>query len=134
MEQVQEPALDQLRLAQRRGDAQQRLVGEEDRALGHRVDVAGEAQVGERRDEIGLEAAAAREPVELLRREREPGEEIDRLREPRGDQEVAPRRQLAHEALEHRAPVHPLAEVRLQHRQLVQVGQEGTGIHALLAR
>jgi hypothetical protein len=42
VEQVDEAALDELRLGQRRHDAQQRLVCEADTAFGHGIHVAGE--------------------------------------------------------------------------------------------
>jgi hypothetical protein len=60
--QVQEPRLDELRLGQRRGDAQDRLVGETDGAFGQRVHVAGEAQSRQLVEEARREAAAARHP------------------------------------------------------------------------
>ena len=52
---------------QGRRHAQDRLVGEERRALGHGVHVAGEAQLSEMIEEVFSEAARARQPLELLR-------------------------------------------------------------------
>ncbi len=46
------------------------------------------------------------------------------LLESGGEEKVAPARQCAHEELEHRALVHALVEIGLQHGELVQIGQQ----------
>ena len=67
MQNVDQPRFDQLRLRQRRGDPQDRLIGEEHRALGHGMHVAGEAQRGEIIEQVVPEAAGALEPVDFGR-------------------------------------------------------------------
>ena len=52
MQQVDQPRLDQLRLRDRRGDAQDRLVRKKYRAFRHRMHIAGEAQRFETRKEF----------------------------------------------------------------------------------
>ena len=68
--------------------------------------------------------AAAADPVELFRAEGEPLGEVERLLEPRGNEEVASRRQLAHEQLEDGRLRHFALVIRLQHGELVQVGEQ----------
>ena len=126
VQQVDRSALHQLRLAKRRGDAHDRLVGEEHRAFGHRVDVAGERELGERIDERSVEAPARREPRQVVRVEVKRRQVVDELGEPRGHEEAAPGRHGADEELEGRAPVHALGPIGLEHRELVQVGQQDT--------
>ena len=129
VEQVHEPALDELRLGQRRRHAQQRLVAERRGALGNGMQIAREPQRSE-----PLEKRLAEEPRraqlrEILAREMQVAQIVDGLLEPGRDQEVAHRRQPAHEQLEGGRFEHPAVEVRLQHRELIQVGQQRA--HAL---
>ena len=56
---VEQRRLDELRLQQRAPHAHQRLVGEDDRPLGHRVHVAGEAQRGQLAQERRVEQRTA---------------------------------------------------------------------------
>ena len=121
---VQQAALGELRLRQGRGHAKDRFVGEEHGALGHRVDVAGEAELAQARQQFVGEAPLARQPVDFAVGERERLEEVERLLESGRDQETALSGQLAHEQLEHRGLDHPAMQVGLQHRQLVQVGEQ----------
>ena len=102
MQNVDQARLHQLRLRQRRGHAQDRLVGEEHRALRHGVDVAGEAKPREL-----VEQALPKRPVRASQsmssaEKRRLFEKVERLLEPGRHQEAAPRRQLAHEELEYR--------------------------------
>ena len=122
---VQQAALHQLRLRQRRGDAQDGLVGEEHAALGHRMHVAGESERAQPIQQLPREARLTFEPCELVVVERERLQKGQRLLETRGHEEVAARWQPAHEEFEGRALLHALFQVRLEHGQLVQVGQQG---------
>ena len=65
MQQAQQPALHHLRLRDRRGDAQHRLVDEKRRALRQRMHVAGEAQRAQRGEKRLAKAAVRAQPVEL---------------------------------------------------------------------
>jgi hypothetical protein len=130
VQQVHHPALDQLRLADRRDDAQDRLVGEKHGAFRHRVDVAGETQVCQGIDELAAEASAGGQPCEFVGGEVQVREVIDHLGNAGGDEEPPLRRQLAHEELERGDTGHLLLVVRLQHRQLVQIGEQ----HVLSSR
>ena len=76
-----------------------------------------------------MEALGLFEPREVVRRKGQAEQIFDDLRKPRRNQEIALRRQLAHEQFEYRRAVHPLLEVRLQHRELVQVGKQDGGGH-----
>ena len=66
MQDIDQPGLDQLRLRHRRGDAQDRLIGEKHAAFRHGVDVAGEAETGKLVEQCFVEPARAGEPVDLL--------------------------------------------------------------------
>jgi hypothetical protein len=83
------------------------------------VHVAGEPQPREVVDEGRIEAAGAPHPVELLGAEAEVFEILDDLLEARRHKEVASRRQLPDEELKDRRRVHAVAEVAIEHRQLV---------------
>ena len=62
---VEQVGLDQLGLGERSGDLEEGLFGEDHPALGHGVDVAGEAQRGEPLDVLGAEAVRS-EPGQVL--------------------------------------------------------------------
>ena len=89
--------------------------------------VPGKAQAGEAVGEIAAEDARARDPLELLVGEAQSFDEIERLLESRRHEEIALGRQLAREELEHRGLGHAALEVRLQHGELVQIGEQGAG-------
>ena len=131
MDEIHHPALDQLRFTQRRTDAQDRLVGEEHRALRQRIDIAGKTKIGERGDKLAREAPAAVEPSQIVGVKAQFRQVIEHLRKSSGDEEVAARRQLAHEKLEYRSSVHPLLKIGLEHRQFVQIGEQNTGNQAI---
>ena len=88
MEQIDEARLDELGRWQRRRHTQDRLVGKEHRSLGHRIDVAGEAERPEPGHEAGGKLSQAADGVEFVRRERESLEELHSLLEPRRHQEA----------------------------------------------
>jgi len=127
MQNVDQPRFDQLRLRQRRGDADQRLVGKTDSALGDRMHVAGEAEAAQIIEQIFPEAAGAFEPVDLGGGELQRLEIIERVIEAGGEQEGAPRRQPPHEKLEHRLAVLATIQIGLDHVELVEIGEQRTG-------
>ena len=122
---VQDPRLEPLCLRDRSDHAQDRLVAEEHRALGHRPHLALEAQLAQPVGETCREQAAARHPLELLVGEARLLDEVEHLLQPGRDEERALGGQLAHEEFEGGDAVHAVLPVRLQHRQLVEVGQQG---------
>ena len=125
MHDVDERRLDELRLEQRAGHLEHRLVREEHRPLAHRADLAREAQPGEPFEERGAEEARLLEEGELLVAEPKLLQERERVLDPRGDEVAPARRQVAAEELERRGPlVDPLRDVALAHRQLVEVDQQ----------
>ena len=70
---VEQQRLEQLRLDPRRRDPEQRLVGEAHRALGHRLDVAGEAEGGQVVEEVVRESRASAGTRARARRSAAPG-------------------------------------------------------------
>jgi hypothetical protein len=103
--QVQHPALDQLRLAQRRAHAQQRLVGKNTVPSG----IASTSPVKRSRAasrERRLEAPAGGEPVELVVGKAQRQQVLEPPARARRRAGSCARRQRAHEQLEHRGVVH----------------------------
>ena len=126
MQNVDQPQFDELRLRQRRGDAQDRLVGEERRAFRHGVHVAGEAETREIIEQVLPEPAGAVEPVDLDRREAQVFQIIQRLLNPGGKQKSAPRRQIADEKLEHRRLRVAMIQIGLDHVDLIKIRKQRT--------
>ena len=120
---VQQQGLEQLRLDQRRGHADERLVREPDRPLRHRVDVAAEAESLEVAQELVVEAERS-QVLDLGRPEAHLGDHPQRRAEPAGDQPVAMGRQPADEELEDGTVVAAEAVVAGRHRDLVPVDQQ----------
>ena len=58
----QQIGFDQLRFDQGRSDGQERLTGEERRALAHGKEIAGEPQPGEHIEELGMRVLELRQP------------------------------------------------------------------------
>jgi hypothetical protein len=71
-------------------------------------------------------SAAPRQPLDLLRREMQAFEKVQRLFEPSGDQKAAPGRKVANEKLENRGLRLAVIQVRLDHIELVEIGQQRT--------
>ena len=115
---------DELRLRQRGGDAQNRFVGKQHRAFGHRVDVAGEAKLGEIIEQVLTEPAGALEPVDLGCREAQAFEIIERLLQAGRDEKAAAPRQIADEKLEDSGLGLTMVQVGLDHVDLVEVRQQ----------
>src|SRR5690606_19102922 len=68
-ENIEQPAFDELSLWQWRDNAQNRLIGKEDRAFRHGIDITGEAEFLQLGDDIFAETPAPAQPVEILRGE-----------------------------------------------------------------
>ena len=127
MQDVDQPRLDELRLRQRRRDADQRLVGKTHAALGDGVHVAGEAKTLKIIEQVLPEAAGAFQPVDVGGGKAQSLEIAKRVVEPGSEHEAAPRRQPAHEELEHRLFVLAAIQIGLDHVEFVEVGGQRTG-------
>ena len=103
--------------------AQDWLVGENQRPFRHRVHVAGEAKRGKIVEQPHPEPAAARQPLDLLRREAQLFE-VERLLEPGRHHEAASGREVAEEELEYRGLRLAMIQVGLNHVELVEIGQQ----------
>jgi hypothetical protein len=127
MHDIDQPGLDQLRFRQRRGDPQDRLIGEEHPALRQGVDVAGEAERGETIEQRTAETAGAGQPFDLRPRIAQLRQVIERLLEAGGDQEAAALRQRADEEFEHGRAGLAMVQIGLAHVELVEIGEERAG-------
>ncbi|GBD41042.1 hypothetical protein HRbin39_00417 [bacterium HR39] len=124
VQQVDDARFQELRHRQRGSDPQDGFVGEDHRALGHGVHVAGKAPPGEELDGGFGKAAALAQPAQLPFAEAGRFQELHHLFEAGSDQEVAARRQRAHEELEARRRRHPGLEIGLVHVELVEIGEQ----------
>ena len=120
--------LDDLRLHHRRRHAHERLVREDDLALVHGPDVARETKCRQylvkEPDGRGRERGHGAEPGDLVGREAQAFEVVERLGQAGRHQVAAARGQLAHEELERARGRVPGRLVARHHRQLVEVGGE----------
>jgi hypothetical protein len=113
----------QLRLDPRGRDANQRLTGKRDRALGDRIDLAAEPKPLQ----IAQQRRSETDPLEvgkLLRTEPQLGDDSQRWAQAGDQQPVAPRRQLSHEQFEDRRLGHPVHQIAGRHRKLVLIDQQ----------
>src|SRR5690606_32873025 len=101
-----------------------RLAGKADGAFRHRIEVAGELEALEIREEAVVKELRVGKRVELGGAEPQAGQVVDELRETRGDQEVSSRRQSPEEELEDGLLMHAAVEIRLQHRELIEVREQ----------
>ena len=127
MQDVDQPRFGELCLRHRRGDAQDRFIGEKHRALGHGVHVAGEAKRGEIIEQVLAESPGALEPGDLRRVKAQILEEIERLLQSGGEEKTAAGRKVTEEKLKHSGVRRPGVQVRLHHVELVKVGQQRAG-------
>jgi hypothetical protein len=116
--------LDELGLGYRPGDLEDGLVGEDGSSLGDRIDVAGEPEVLEPLEKVRREPVQRRQVIERLSGEAKRLQVSKDVVEPAGEQIVAGLRETAGEQAEHGLFLHPLPPVRLEHRELIQVGEE----------
>ena len=121
---VDEVRLHHLRLRHRGLDDQQRLVAEGRRPLRHRPHIAREPQLAEPVEEARWEAhpaaSAASASAPNSRRSRYASAAVEAARQ----QVVAPRGERACEQLERGGRSHVVLPVRLEHRELVEVGEQ----------
>ena len=124
MHDVEKPALHQLRFEQRRLDAQQRFVREKRGSLRHCVQTAREAQAAEMVEEALREAAKTVQVSQRLGVEMQTLEIIDSLFQSRSHEKPPARRHRAHGDLKYGRCIHVPVEIRLCHRQLIQVEEQ----------
>ena len=86
-----------------------------------------EAERGQIVEECLVFESVRLQPLEIGRREPHRFQHVQELLESCRDQEVALRGKASGEKLEHRFAVHGAVDVSLQHRQLIQVGQQRAG-------
>ena len=121
---VHDEGLGELRLRDRRGDLQNWLVLEDGRALGHGIDVAGEAEALQPAQEALGEPAERGKVVQALAGEAQALEVAEHVVEAAGEKVVAPLGQAPDEEAEGGHLVHAPLHVRLQHRELVEIGEQ----------
>jgi hypothetical protein len=124
MQEIDQPGLHELGLRHRRGDAQDRLIREEDAAFRHSVNVAGEAKIRQAVEQRLLETSRACEPFNFFGGEMEIFEKLQRLFKARSHQESAARRQFAHEELEDRGLGLTMIQVSLDHVHLIKIREQ----------
>ena len=88
--------------------------------------VAFEAKSGKMVEQARAKSAAPRQPIDLLGREMKVFEKGESLFKPRRNQEASSGRKIADEELENRSLCLSMFQVRLDHIELVKVGQQRT--------
>ncbi len=124
VDRLQQPRLQQQRLAEGRGHAQDRLVREGDRPLGHGQDLAGEAEVAQFVEEARVVVADLREETQVLVAVAELAHELERRLDPSHQHERAVERGAAREKVEGRLPVAPGAPTDIGGVRVVEIGQQ----------
>ncbi len=125
---VQQVGFDDLSLTKGCLHFQQRFVGEYRGALGQPPDGAGETPVGKRAQEFFREPAQLAQVVEVIWRKLQLYKARDGLLDAGGNQKVPRCWEVPHVQAEHRRFGHLRALVRLQHAQLIQVGEQCRGL------
>ena len=127
MQDIDQPRLDQLRLGQRRGHAQDRLVGKEHRAFRHGMHVAGEAKSAQdaRASPCQIGRCAPSQSISSAEKCR-PSRKSSACSSPAATKKAAPGGKLANEELENRGLGLAVIQVRLDHVELVEIGQQRT--------
>ena len=122
---VDDERLDELSLDERRGHLEHRLGREEDRPLGHRAYVSAEPEPPQPLQERRTKQSRRLEERKLVFAEPKPLEIVERVLDPGRDEVAPPVREAAAVELKRRLPLgHPLREIALAHRQLVEVEEE----------
>ena len=121
---VHDESLGELCLRDRRSHLQNWLVLEHGRALGHGIDVAGEAESLQPLQKALGEAAERGKVIQALAGEAQALEVSEHVVEAAGEEVVAPLGQAPHEEAEGGLFVHALLDVCLQHRELVEIGEQ----------
>ena len=124
MEQIDEPGFDKLRLRQRGGHANNRLVGKEQGTFGHGIDIPGKAKRFEIVQETVGEWPEAGNRRNVIRAKGNRFEELQHLSEPRCHQKTTARRKLAEEELENGCVGQAVIEIGGHHVQLVKIGEQ----------
>ena len=124
MQDVDEAGFGELRLRQRRGHPQDRLIGKENGALGHGMHIAGEAELAQVVEQIPAELAGGLEPFEFRRREAKVFEVVERLLEAGRKEKAAAGGQAADEEFENGGFCLAMIQVGLHHVDLIKVGQQ----------
>ena len=122
---VEQEALHQLRLMDGCNDFDDGLLREHHRALRRRVHVAAEAERGQVIDELARELRQRGDILQRFRGERHRLQVVQGVVQPGRDQVVALPREPAREQVEDGGLHQALAQVGLEHLELVEVGQEG---------
>jgi hypothetical protein len=124
MEQIKDAGFEQLRFGNWRNNAQRRFARKEHRAFRYRPHVAGEPQFAQPLRKPGREPSTAVDPREFLLVEACVLQLVQYRFKAGDDHEPPLGRQRPHEQLEYRDAVHPVLPIPLQHRQLVEIGQQ----------
>ena len=123
VEDAKDRRLDQLRLEKPRFDGEYRLLREDDRPLGHRIDVAGEPQPRKQSEEVLVKQFERAKIGDLLFVEAQTLDVLYHLLKSARDRII-----VAHAAVkdvEDRRLVHQVAlGITVHHRQLIEVGQK----------
>ena len=88
VKEIDQPALDQLRLGERRGHPDEGFVGEKHRTFRHGMHVTGESQLLQIGDQLVGESSICREPLQFVVGEAQRFEEVDNLLQTCGKQEA----------------------------------------------
>ncbi|MGA7993708.1 MAG: hypothetical protein WCA28_02230 [Bradyrhizobium sp.] len=119
VEDVDKAGFDQLRLRQRRDHPNDRLVGEEDGAFRHGIDVAAEAQTREVIEESVRKAIVLPEPFDLFVRKLQVLKKVEGLFQSCRHEEASASWKPTHEELEYSRICLTMVQVRLKHVQLI---------------
>ena len=126
VEDEQDIRLDELRLDGGCADGQDRLAREDRRALRHGEDVAREAEIAQVGEEVLVKDAAAAQVGDVLFGKMQVADVVDHLLQPCRDGEAAAVGDVAVKDVEIAdAVTHPVAEIAVAHRQLVEVAEHG---------
>ncbi len=108
-----------------RGHPQHRLVGEEDRALGHGPNRAVEAEIAQVGQEILAENVPTAQVVNGVIGEAHVEQVVNDLLQAHVEEKGAIAGQVTNEEVERGPLVHAMAQVRVRHGQFVHVGKQG---------
>ena len=127
MDRAEQIRLHDLRLGQRRCYLQDRLVPEHRRPLRHGAHLALEPESLQPVQKVAGKAVQRGQELQVRRRDGHVLQVVQRRLQPAGNQQVAMRWQAATEQVEGRGFRQAVFPVRLQHAELVEVGQQRVG-------
>jgi len=119
IQQIHHPRFNELRFRERRGDAENRLVGKKDRAFRHGMHIAGEPHGVEGGECRRSEGAGPFEPIEIVFGEMKRIQVGEDLLQACCHEEISVRGQFADKKFEDGVVCHVLGEVGLRHREFV---------------